>query len=137
MLKLTPKGRNGSGNEAGTKEVARFARVRLKSDFQLCLSQRSISKRPGFFPYIRIPVLKILAAAHVTTSTATTKSRIEATISTNLTSAPADKRSIITIGVMGGMNEKTLAIVPLGLCISIGHAIIGIIKINMTGIIKL
>lgn len=92
---------------------------------------------PGFLPYIRMPVLKIFAAAQITRTTATAKTSIETAISTNHTPEPADNRNTITIGVTGGTNDNTFARVPLGLWTSLNQPINGIMKINITGIIRL
>lgn len=78
-----------------------------------------------------------MAAAHIAARTAAAKRMMEVIISTIQISEPEDSRNIITIGVKGGMNEKTRAIVPLGSWTTLNQDNNGIIKIIVIGIIRL
>jgi len=84
-----------------------------------------------------MPVRKILAAAHIAIRTDTTKRIMDAIISTIQISDPEESRNIITIGVIGGMNEKIRDIKPLGSLTSLNQDNRGIIKIIVIGIIIL
>ena len=84
-----------------------------------------------------MPVRKILAAAHIAIRTLTAKRIIDAIISTIQISEPEESRNIITIGVIGGMNEKTRDIKPLGSLTSLNQDNSGIMKIIVIGIIIL
>ena len=86
---------------------------------------------------MRIPVRKTLAAAHIAIKTVTTKRIMVANISPIQISEPEESRSTITIGVKGGMNEKTRDIKPLGSLTSLNQDSSGIMKIIVIGIIRL
>ncbi len=66
-------------------------------------------------PYMRIPVLKILAASQIVASRARTSRATEAEISRRPTLEPAEIRRGITSGDTGGTKERTLAKRPSGL----------------------
>ncbi|MCP4711797.1 MAG: hypothetical protein GY869_24525 [Planctomycetes bacterium] len=68
----------------------------------------------GRFPYIRMPVRKILAASHVTAGTEMSMRMMVAKICQRGRSGAAAMRSIMIMGVIGGMKEKTMASRPLG-----------------------
>ena len=86
---------------------------------------------------MRMPVRKILAAAHIAIRTDTTKRIIDAIISTIQISEPEESLNTITIGVIGGTNEKIRDIKPLGSLTSMNQDTNGITKIIVSGIIRL
>ena len=84
-----------------------------------------------------MPVRKTFAAVHITAGTKTASRTIEARTSRNGSSELEASRGVITIGVNGGRNDKTLANGPSGCCARLNQANIGKMNMRLIGIIRL
>ena len=86
---------------------------------------------------MRMPVRKTFVAIHIAASTAAANTMIVARISPAQISEPADNRNIMTIGVIGGKNDKLLARVPFESWTILCQARSGMMQKSMTGVIRL
>ena len=86
---------------------------------------------------MRTPVRKIFAEAHMTSGTDAPSNTIDAAICSGDKSGTAAIRSIIIMGVSGGMNERMTATGSSGRCTMYNQATMGTTSSIMTGPIKL